>query len=98
MDRSFLGCGAEKAREIKYGVLGLAGDRPFWGLVGSSALSEFLSGGVPAVAGRRTKAAGAGAMMLRSPLFFLCAPQCRSIIIRTDVDGEKDLAAIAIWQ
>lgn len=60
MDRSFLGFGAEKAREIKCGVLGLAGDRPLWGLVGSSALSEILSGGVPAVAGRRTKAAGAG--------------------------------------
>lgn len=32
------------------------------------------------------------------PVVFLCAPQCRSIIIRMDVDGEKYLAVIAIWQ
>ena len=98
MDRSFLGCGADKAREIKCGVLGLAGDRPLWGLVGSSASSELLSGGVPAVAGRRTKAAGAGAMMLRFPPLFYVHRLCREPIARTDIDGEKYLAAIAIWQ
>ena len=98
MDCSFLGCGAEKAREIKCGVLGLAGDRSLWGLVESSALSEFLSGGVPAVVGRRTKAAGAGAMMLRFPPLFCVHRLCRGSIDRTDADGEKYLAAIAIWQ
>ncbi len=44
------------------------------------------------------RAAGAGAMMLRSPPLFCVHRLCGGSIARTDIDGEKDLAAIAIWQ
>ena len=37
-------------------------------------------------------------MALRFPPLFLRAPVCREPIARTDIDGEKYLVAIVIWQ
>lgn len=57
-----------------------------------------LERGVSAVVGRRTKAAGAVGDGAPVSAAFLCAPVCREPIARTDIDGEKYLAAIVIWQ
>ena len=52
----------------------------------------------PGCAGVPDKSGGSGGDGAPVSAAFLCAPQCRSIIIRMDADGEKDFAAIAIWQ
>mgnify|MGYP007011927181 CR=1 FL=1 len=52
----------------------------------------------PGCAGVPDKSGGSGGDGAPVSAAFLCAPVCREPIARTDIDGEKYLAAIVIWQ